>query len=72
MKAQITSAPARLVNPYPMLKKHRISKLVVLFNAPYTGMVVNPLSFHPIGETLDCWNEEAFDLFDGKVVLSNN
>lgn len=73
---------------YPCLKEHmnEYGKIVVLFIAPRTGIVVfsdgKRNRINPMGEiagmaleNMDCnkwWGEESFTPFNGVIELSNN
>lgn len=57
---------------YPCLMKSRIEEIVVLFTAYSNGVVVSANhKYYDIGYTSDEWTMNVFELFTGKLELSN-
>lgn len=62
---------AEASKPYPKLKE--LSDVVVLFTGEREGIVISSSDErHALGSFYSDWNEEKFEAFDGKIVLTNN
>lgn len=62
------------VQTYPYLGICKDREIIVLFDAPETGIIIALLSNHTlcrVGERLDTWREELFTPYSGVVTLQN-
>ena len=58
---------------YPVLKKGRKNKQIVLFTAENTGIVLDAgESNYQIGRLSDQWKEQYFDKHDEPVLVQND
>ena len=58
---------------FPYIGREINADFYVLFNRENTGMVIksNPGCFYQVGEYLNSWNDEVFEVFDGKIQVGN-
>lgn len=56
---------------YPYLGED-VDGFIILFSAPYTGVVLKTDSFYEVGHYCMNWNEEKFTPIEGKVILQND
>ena len=74
MKVELKETKKERPRVYPYIGKHPLSKIVVLFTEEDSGVVLEEGdgSRFRRGEYSPNWNEGAFKLFEGEVVLSND
>lgn len=77
MKSKIVEKEKEKKSKYPCLKESFESeggRMVVLFDRPKQGMVVYSTwsCGNPVGNYSWFWDESKFQLFEGKIELSND
>lgn len=56
---------------YPCLKESKETGNIVLFTSPSSGISIFPESESKYGRYSNMWKESNFELFNGKITLSN-
>lgn len=74
MKVELNEIKKNPLRVYPYIGKHPQSKVVVLFTEKDSGFVLEEgdRSGYGMGEYSPDWNEGAFYIFEGEIVLSND
>lgn len=73
VSCKVLELPATSRSGYPLIKKHPVSKIIVLFFGPGEGAVIASQSedYQPIGFFGSNWREDEFEPFYGKVIIES-